>query len=112
MLVFYGHPFSSYTWKALIAFYERDVAFAPYLVDLGDPHARAAFEAIWPLRRFPVLVEGFHIRRGSGGAGRWRGGDGVIRLSRRKILAARKRPLTGEGMEAPAFAQYGPRRGD
>jgi 5-oxoprolinase (ATP-hydrolysing) len=29
--------------------------------------------------RFPVLLEGFEIRRGSGGAGRWRGGDGVIR---------------------------------
>ena len=26
--------------------------------------------------RFPVLVEEFSIRRGSGGAGRWRGGDG------------------------------------
>jgi len=29
--------------------------------------------------RFPVLVEEFAIRRGSGGAGRHRGGDGVIR---------------------------------
>ncbi|MDB5688221.1 MAG: 5-oxoprolinase [Sphingomonas bacterium] len=29
--------------------------------------------------RFPVLVERFAIRRGSGGAGRWRGGDGVER---------------------------------
>ena len=27
--------------------------------------------------RFPVLVEDFAIRRGSGGQGRWRGGDGV-----------------------------------
>ena len=27
--------------------------------------------------RFPVLVEEFSIRRGSGGAGRWRGGDGA-----------------------------------
>jgi 5-oxoprolinase (ATP-hydrolysing) len=32
--------------------------------------------------RFPVLLEGFEIRRGSGGAGRWRGGDGVIRRVR------------------------------
>ena len=32
--------------------------------------------------RFPVLVESFRIRRGSGGAGRWRGGDGVIRRLR------------------------------
>lgn len=29
--------------------------------------------------RFPVLVREFAIRRGSGGAGRWRGGDGAIR---------------------------------
>jgi 5-oxoprolinase (ATP-hydrolysing) len=29
--------------------------------------------------RFPVRLDRFAIRRGSGGAGRWRGGDGVIR---------------------------------
>jgi 5-oxoprolinase (ATP-hydrolysing) len=29
--------------------------------------------------RFPVRLERFAIRRGSGGAGRWRGGDGVVR---------------------------------
>jgi 5-oxoprolinase (ATP-hydrolysing) len=29
--------------------------------------------------RFPVRVEEFSIRKGSGGAGRCRGGDGVIR---------------------------------
>ena len=29
--------------------------------------------------RFPVLVEDFSIRRGSGGKGRFRGGDGVVR---------------------------------
>ena len=28
---------------------------------------------------FPVRLESFSIRRGSGGAGRWRGGDGVVR---------------------------------
>ena len=32
--------------------------------------------------RFPVLVEEFSIRRGSGGAGRWRGGDGAMRRIR------------------------------
>jgi len=31
---------------------------------------------------FPVRVESFAIRRGSGGAGRWRGGDGVVRQLR------------------------------
>ncbi|MGH3909262.1 MAG: hydantoinase B/oxoprolinase family protein, partial [Pseudonocardiaceae bacterium] len=29
--------------------------------------------------RYPVLVESFAIRRGSGGDGRWRGGDGAVR---------------------------------
>jgi 5-oxoprolinase (ATP-hydrolysing) len=29
--------------------------------------------------RYPVRLERFAIRRGSGGAGRWRGGDGVVR---------------------------------
>jgi N-methylhydantoinase B len=28
---------------------------------------------------FPVLVRAYHVRRGSGGRGRWRGGDGVVR---------------------------------
>jgi len=32
--------------------------------------------------RFPVLIESFSIRRGSGGAGRHRGGDGIIRRVR------------------------------
>lgn len=30
-------------------------------------------------RRYPVRVERFGIRRGSGGAGRWKGGDGAVR---------------------------------
>jgi 5-oxoprolinase (ATP-hydrolysing) len=41
---------------------------------LTDPEV---FEA-----RFPVIVESFSIRRGSGGKGRWRGGDGVVRRLR------------------------------
>jgi 5-oxoprolinase (ATP-hydrolysing) len=32
--------------------------------------------------RFPVLVDSFAIRHGSGGAGRWRGGDGGVRRIR------------------------------
>jgi 5-oxoprolinase (ATP-hydrolysing) len=32
--------------------------------------------------RFPVIVEEFAVRRGSGGAGRWRGGDGTLRRLR------------------------------
>ncbi|MBV8378030.1 MAG: hydantoinase B/oxoprolinase family protein [Verrucomicrobia bacterium] len=29
--------------------------------------------------RYPVLIDAFRIRRGSGGRGRWSGGDGVVR---------------------------------
>ncbi|GAA0901818.1 hydantoinase B/oxoprolinase family protein [Pseudonocardia zijingensis] len=32
--------------------------------------------------RFPVVLEEFSIRRGSGGAGRWHGGDGAVRRIR------------------------------
>jgi 5-oxoprolinase (ATP-hydrolysing) len=32
--------------------------------------------------RYPVLIDSFSIRRGSGGDGRWRGGDGVVRRIR------------------------------
>jgi 5-oxoprolinase (ATP-hydrolysing) len=32
--------------------------------------------------RYPVLLEDFHIREGSGGRGRWSAGDGVIRTIR------------------------------
>jgi 5-oxoprolinase (ATP-hydrolysing) len=32
--------------------------------------------------RFPVRLEEFAVRRGSGGAGRWRGGDGAVRQLR------------------------------
>ena len=32
--------------------------------------------------RFPVVLESFEIRRGSGGAGKWRGGDGTRRRLR------------------------------
>jgi len=33
-------------------------------------------------QRFPVVVEAFAIRPGSGGGGQWRGGDGVVRKIR------------------------------
>ena len=32
--------------------------------------------------RYPVLLERFEIRRGSGGNGRWRAGDGTLRVIR------------------------------
>jgi 5-oxoprolinase (ATP-hydrolysing) len=32
--------------------------------------------------RYPVRLDGFSIRRNSGGSGRWRGGDGAVRRLR------------------------------
>lgn len=54
-LTLYYHPLSSFCWKTLIALYEADLPFEPRLVNLGDPTDRAAFEAVWPLAKFPVL---------------------------------------------------------
>ena len=54
-LEFYFHPLASFCWKALIALYENDTPFEPVLVDLMDPASAAAFKALWPIGRFPVL---------------------------------------------------------
>ncbi|HEY4244905.1 MAG TPA: glutathione S-transferase family protein [Kofleriaceae bacterium] len=57
----YFHPLSSFCHKALIALYEAGVAFEPVVVNLGDPAERAAFAAIWPFAKFPVLVDGDRV---------------------------------------------------
>ena len=54
-LTLYFHPLSSFCWKALIALYDADIPFEPKVVDLGNPSERAAFQAVWPLAKFPVL---------------------------------------------------------
>jgi glutathione S-transferase len=56
-LTLWYHPLSSFCWKSLISLYEADVAFTPRLVNLGDPADRAAFQAVWPLAKFPVLTD-------------------------------------------------------
>ena len=56
-LVFHGHPLSSYCWKVLIALYENATPFEQVLVDLGDPDSRAAFAALWPIAKMPVLED-------------------------------------------------------
>lgn len=54
-LKLYFHPLASFCHKALIALYERGVAFEPVLVDLGDERSSAVFRAIWPMAKMPVL---------------------------------------------------------
>lgn len=60
-LTLYFHPLSSYCHKALIALYENGTPFTPHLVDLGNAEANAAFKAIWPVGKFPVLADGDRI---------------------------------------------------
>lgn len=58
MLALYGHHFSSYTWKALIALYANDTPFDFHPV---DPDHRANAELVagaGPLGKFPVLQDG------------------------------------------------------
>lgn len=54
-LILYYHPLSSYCQKAMIALYEKQLGFEPYLVDLGNERARAELAAVWPFAKFPVL---------------------------------------------------------
>ena len=54
-LKLYFHPLSSFCQKALVALYENDTPFEPHIVDLADVKSSAAFKAIWPIGRFPVL---------------------------------------------------------
>jgi glutathione S-transferase len=54
-LELYFHPLASFCHKALIALYENDTPFEPVVVDLGDEASTAAFRAIWPMAKMPVL---------------------------------------------------------
>lgn len=58
-LVLFGHPFSSYTWKALIALYETGTPFE-FRNIAGNDHQdnEAAFRGYWPVGKFPLLVDG------------------------------------------------------
>jgi glutathione S-transferase len=47
------HPLSSYCHKVLIAFYENDIPFVVKRVD--EPAVAREWEALWPLKHFPVL---------------------------------------------------------
>ncbi|MBA2409365.1 MAG: glutathione S-transferase family protein [Gammaproteobacteria bacterium] len=54
-LKLYFHPLASFCQKVLIALYENDTPFEPHIVDLADETARADFEKLWPIGKFPVL---------------------------------------------------------
>lgn len=56
-LALYGHPFSSYTQKVLIALYENGTPFEFCCIGPDNPDHTAEWLRRWPLRRFPLLVE-------------------------------------------------------
>ena len=57
MLELYGHPFSSYCQKALIALYENDTPFEFRKLGHDNDAIDRQFGTLWPLRRMPVLVD-------------------------------------------------------
>lgn len=57
-LVLYGHPFSSYTQKVLIALYENGLHFEFRSLQPETPQHSAEWLRRWPLRKFPLLVDG------------------------------------------------------
>jgi glutathione S-transferase len=56
-LTLHFHPLASYCHKVLIALYENDTPFAPNRVDLSSASERAALLKLWPIGKFPVLVD-------------------------------------------------------
>ncbi|MCP4698479.1 MAG: 5-oxoprolinase [Gammaproteobacteria bacterium] len=59
--------------------------------------------------RFPVLLEAFYIRKGSGGAGRYRGGCGVVR--RIRFCEAMNAAILSSHRVAPPYGMAGGKPG-
>src|ERR1700761_982445 len=57
-LQLFGHPFSSYTMKALIALYENKTPFDFRVLGPDQPDNSAELVRRWPIARFPLLVDG------------------------------------------------------
>lgn len=55
--------------------------------------------------RFPVRLESYAVRAGSGGAGQWRGGDGGVR--RVRFLEPMTASILSNGRSVPAFGMAG-----
>ena len=56
-LVLYGHPFSSYCQKVVVALYEKDLPFDFRVIGPDAPDVAAEWMSLWPLGKFPVLVD-------------------------------------------------------
>jgi glutathione S-transferase len=60
MIELYGHPFSAFTWKPLIAAYARMVPFAFRAVGPDHPDNAARLAMLSPTGQMPALVDGSH----------------------------------------------------
>jgi glutathione S-transferase len=58
MLELYGHPFSSYTWKALIPLYANATPFIFRPLGPDHPENYTRVQAASPAGKFPLLVDG------------------------------------------------------
>ena len=56
-LQFFGHPFSSYTQKALIALYSDGTPFEYRLLEQDHPENMEELASHWPFRQFPLLLD-------------------------------------------------------
>jgi len=57
-LQLFGHPFSSYTMKALIALYENGTRFDFRILGPDQPGNAAELARHWPIAKFPLLLDG------------------------------------------------------
>ena len=53
----FAHPFASYCQKVLIALYENGTDFIYRKIGPEDPAAMSELTALWPLKKFPVLLD-------------------------------------------------------
>jgi len=64
-LILYAHPFSSYSQKVLVALYENHTPFEWRQLSRENPEVLAQFAALWPIRRFPLLMDGTRVLKES-----------------------------------------------
>jgi glutathione S-transferase len=57
-IALYGHPFSSYTQKVLVALYENGTPFEFRCIGPDTPQHADEWMRRWPLRKFPLLLDG------------------------------------------------------
>lgn len=57
-IALYGHPFSSYTQKALIALYENGIPFEFKIIAPEAPENYDRLKQAWAMAKFPMLEQG------------------------------------------------------